>query len=164
MRAALVLAVAVCIASFAHAAPVDPAEAWKPMVSFIGTWKGTRAGAEKPVRLTRVFASSPVNQHLEITESGGGRRGDALTATVTLDPQREVLVLHQLAGDGPAVDAALDDAASSAGKLVFESEQAPRVRITYERADARHFTERVERASGSDAFALVTETQFVRSN
>src|SRR5258705_7544806 len=66
MRAALVLVLAVSIASWAGAATIDPVEVWRPMYPFIGTWKGTGARADGPVKVKRVYASAPPNHHLEI--------------------------------------------------------------------------------------------------
>lgn len=166
MRAALMLALALSVTSLAGAATVDPVEAWRPMYTFIGTWKGTRAGAEGTVKVTRVYASSPTNHHLDITESGGSRSRGAVLGQVSFDSERQVLVLHQLAADGSASDAALDPPASSAGPLVFagpESDGA-RVRITYERTGAKTFVERVERSAGGDSFTVVSETRFVRAD
>jgi hypothetical protein len=67
MRAALVLALMTSMVSFASAADVVPAEAWRPIYPLLGTWQGTRAGAEGTVKVTRVYASAPTNHHLEIT-------------------------------------------------------------------------------------------------
>ena len=165
MRAALVLALALSVASMAGAATTDPAEAWKPMYTFIGAWKGTRAGANGPARVTRVYASAPANHHLEITETGGGRSPATVRGTVSFDPQRQGLVLRQFAVDGSASDLALDPASSTADQLVFSSleSEATRTRITYERTGAKAFVERIEHAKGGEPFAVVSETRFVRA-
>jgi hypothetical protein len=169
MRAARLLAVAIslgALSAVAGAQGVDPADAWKPMYSFIGTWKGTRAGADGNAKVTRVYASAATNHHLEITESGGGRSKAAVLGMVSFDAQRQTLVLRQFATDGTAVDLVLDPALSTAGQVVFASGDAEpvRVRITYARAGARTFVERVERSAGSGPFAVVSETHFVRTD
>jgi len=154
MRAALFLAFALAFASAAGAANTDPTEAWRPMFSFIGSWKGTRAGVAGPVKVTRVYASSPTNHHLEITEKGAGPA--AVWGMVSFDAQREVLVLRHFAPDGTTSDATFDAARSTPDQLVFAG---PDARITYERAGWKSFVERVE-VSG----ALVSETRFVRKD
>ena len=167
MRAAWVLALAVSITSWASAATVDPADAWRPMYSYLGTWKTTRTGADGPVKMTRVYASAPTNHHLEITEtSGGGRARAAVRGMVSFDPQREVLVLRQFAADGSASDLTFDSAVSTAERVVFLSPEsdAARTRITYERSGPKIFVERIEQAAGGSPFALVSETRFERKD
>jgi len=169
MRAARLLAVAVslgALSAVAHAQGIDPADAWKPMYSFIGTWKGTRSGADGSTKVTRVYASATTNHHLEITESGGGRSKAAVLGMVSFDPQRQALVLRQFAADGTAADLVLDSALSTAGQVVFASAdaEAARVRITYARAGAKTFVERIERSAGGEPFAVVSETHFVRTD
>jgi hypothetical protein len=165
MRAALVLVLAALIPSFASAATVDPTEAWRPMYSFIGTWKGTRPAAEGTVKVTRVYASAATNHHLEITEKDGGG-AKAVWGLVSFDPEHSVLVLRHFSPDGSATDAALDPAASTADQLVFASPQsdATRTRITYERSGWNNFVERVELAAGGGAFTVVSETKFERKD
>ena len=166
MRAALVLALAVSITSLAHAAAVDPADAWRPLYPFIGTWSGTRAGATGPVKVTRGYMAAATNHHLEITENGGGHGRGAVWGIVSFDPQRQVLVLRQFGADGSASEAALDPAASSGERLVFASpeSEAARTRISYERTGANVFVERIEHAAGGEPFALVSETRFTRKD
>ena len=166
MRSALVLALAVSITSWASAATVDPADAWRPIHSFIGTWKGTRAGADGPVKVTRIYASAPTNHHLEITEKAGSRSRAAVWGMVSFDPQRQVLVLRQFARDGSASDMVLDPAASTSGQLVFASSEsaATRMRITYERTGAKTFVERIEHSAGGEPFAVVSEVRFERKD
>lgn len=163
---ALVLALAVSTASWAGAAPADPAQVWAPMHRFIGTWKGTRAGAEGPAKVTRVLSSSATNHHLEIMEKGGGLPRAAVRGMVSLDAERQVLVLRQFATDGSATEAALDPAASTGDKLVFASpeSEAARLRITFERTGARSYLERIERSEGGGTFEVVSETRFVRAD
>lgn len=166
MRAAMVLAMAVSIASWAGAATIDPAEAWRPMHPFIGSWKGTRGGADGPVKVTRVYAAASTNHHLEITERGGGRSRAAVQGMMSFDPQRQVLVLREFTADGSASDLLLDPAASTTGKLVFVSSEseAMRTRITYERPAAKTFVERIEHSASGEPFAVVSETHFVRTD
>ena len=169
MRMALVVALAVAIASVAGAAvagaAVDPAEAWRPMHPFIGTWKGTRAGADGPAKVTRVYASATTNHHLEIREKGNGS-GAAVWAVVSFDPQRQVLVLRHFAADGSAFDVTADPTAATTGTLVFESgeAEASRTRITYVSEGAKSFVERIERSAGGETFTVVSETRFVRAD
>jgi hypothetical protein len=136
------------------------------MHPFIGTWKGTRAGADRPVKVTRVYASAPTNHHLEITETGGGLKRPAVWGMVSLGPQRPALVLRQFAADGSAWDLTLDPAASSTDQLVFSSSssEATRTRITYERTGPKSFVERIEHSAGGEPFAVVSETRFVRAD
>jgi hypothetical protein len=103
---------------------------------------------------------------LEITESGGGRSKAAVLGMVSFDPQRQALVLRQFAADGTAADLVLDSALSTAGQVVFASADAEpaRVRITYARAGAKTFVERIERSAGGEPFAVVSETHFVRTD
>jgi hypothetical protein len=168
MRAArsLVLALAVSIPSWAGAAAVDPADAWRPMHPFMGTWKGTRQGSDGTIKVTRVFATAPTNRHLEITESDGGRSRTAVWGIVSLDRERGLLVLRQFGADGLASDLTLVPAASSGEQLVFATpeSEAARVRITYERADAKTLIERIEQSASGAPLALVSEMRFVRSN
>lgn len=166
MRGLLVLALAASITSLAHAGTVDPAEAWKPMHPFIGTWKGTRSGSDGSVKVTREIASAPTNHHLEITENGGGRSKPGVWGIVSFDAQKEVLVLRQFGADGSASDMTLDPSATTPERLVFTSleAEATRTRITYERSGANLFVERIERSAGGAPFAIVSETQFVRKD
>lgn len=166
MRSVWVLALAVSITSWAGAATINPADAWRPMQSFIGTWKGTRAGVDGPVKVTRIYASAPTNHHLEITEKGGSRSRAAVWGMVSFDPQRQVLVLRQFSTDGSASDMVLDPAASTSGQLVFSSSEsaATRTRITYERTGAKTFVERIEHSAGREPFAVVSEARFERKD
>ena len=163
MRGALVLALAVSLTSLANAGTIDPAEAWRPMHAFIGTWKGTRTGADGQVKFTRDYQSAPTNHHLEITENGGGH-SKGVWGIVSFDAQKEVLVLRQFGADGSASDLALDPSASTAERVVFATPESEgtRTRITYERSGANIFVERIERSAGGEPFAVVSETQFVR--
>lgn len=162
MRAVLVLALAVSIATPAVAETVTPADAWRPMGWFMGTWKGTRAGGDGPDKVTRVYSAAATNHHLEITEKAQGAR-PAVCGMMSFDPERQVLVLRLFAADGSACEAALDPASTSE-QLVFASadSESRRTRVTYARAGANAFVERVERASGGEPFALVSEIRFVR--
>jgi hypothetical protein len=167
MRAAWVLALAVSITSLASAATIDPADAWRPMYSFIGTWKATRTGSDGPVKVTRIYASAPTNHHLEITEAIGGARSRAVVrGMVSFDPQRQGLVLRHFGADGSALDMAFDPAASTTEQAVFVSleSEAARTRITYERKGAKTFVERIERSAGGEPFAVVSETRFMRTD
>jgi len=161
---ALVLAAAVV--SSAGAATVDPVEAWRPMYPFIGTWKGARAGADGSVKVTRSYASSATNHHLEITEAGGGRSHAAVWGIVSLDAERQVLVLRQFAPDGSVSDLTLEPRASTMGPLVFTSlgSGPAKTRITDERTGTKTFVERVERSAGGGPFAVVSETRFERKD
>jgi hypothetical protein len=163
MRPGLWLALAVVVSSLANADPVDPTVVWRPMYAFLGTWKGVRTGADRPVKLTRVYASAPSNQEIAITESGGGGT-HATWGTVRFDAERPGLVLRQLAADASDADLALDSAASTAEKLVFASPESAtaRTRVTDERAGWNAFVERVERSAGGAPFAVVSETRFER--
>lgn len=165
MREALLLVLAVSISSLAGAATVDPVETWRPMYPFIGTWQGTRAGAEGQVKVTRVYASASTNHHLEITEKVGGRSRAVVYGMVSLDPQRG-LVLRVFSTDGSASDAALDTAASTATRVVFASleSEGPRTRITYERTGAKNLVERIERSTGGEPFTVASETRLVRKD
>jgi hypothetical protein len=166
MRAALVLALAISFASAAGAATLDATEAFRPMHPFIGTWKGTRGGAEAPVKVTRVYASAPTNHHLEITESGGGRSPAGVWGMLSFDPQRQGLVLRHFGADGSASDLVFDPAASTDERLVFTSleSEATHTRITYERAGWKNFVERIELSTSGGPFAVVSETKFVRKD
>jgi len=163
MRVASVLVLAIAITASAPAAAIDAADAWRPMHAFIGTWKGTRTGTDGPVRVTRVYASASTNHHVEITEKGGGSR-PAVWGMVSFDPQHQALVLRQFAADGSALDLVLDPSTSTTGPLVFSSSasEAPRTRITYERAGTRNLVERIEHSTGGESFTVVSETRFVR--
>lgn len=160
------LLVAVPMTAGVGASTVDPAEAWRPMHAFMGTWKGTRQGSDGPVKVTRIYASAPANRHLEITETDGGRSRTAVWGMVSFDSERQVLVLRQFAADGRASDLELDPSASIGEQIVFASpeSEAPRVRITYERTDAKTLVERIERSGAGQPLAVVSETRFVRSH
>lgn len=162
--AGVVLALAVLVASLAGAETVAPAEVWRPMHWFIGTWKGTRTGADAS-KVTRVYASATTNHHLEVTETAGGRKA-AVWGVVSFDAQRQGLVLRQFGPDGSTVDVTLDPAASQGGPVVFASGESdtPRTRITYERTGSKTFVERIERASAGEPFAVVSEAHFERKN
>src|SRR4029434_2264274 len=147
MRRVLVvaLALAVSIASWANASPVDPADAWRPLYTYVGTWKGTRVGADGPLKLTRVYASVSAHSYLQIAESASDRSRTEVRGVVSLDPQRGVLVLHLFAVDGSASDLALDPAASTDGRVVLASQDSEptRTRVTYERTGSKSFVERI---------------------
>jgi len=169
MRAAWGLMLAVSIVSSAGAASVDPAEVWRPLHAFIGTWKGTRAGGNGAIRVTRIYASAPTNHHLEITEKDAGRSPAAVRGMISFDPERQRLVLRSFAADGSTSDLALDAESSTDARVVFVTgESDPRLRITYERLGERPgskvFVERVERATGGQPFVGVSETRFVRAD
>lgn len=166
MRAALMLALAVVVAPVAGAASFDPVEVWGPTHWLIGTWKSLPNGHPGSARVTRIYASSPTNHHLEITEKGGGRARPAVSGMVSFDADRRVLVLRRFAEDGSASDAAFDPIASPTGPLVFASAAsgAPVTRVTYERTGPKSFVERIERATDGVTFALVSETRFERRN
>jgi len=162
----LVLGMAVSITSGASASPVDPAEAWRPLYTYVGTWKGTRVGADPPLKLTRVYASASANRHLQITETGSDRSRTEVRGVVSLDSQRGVLVLHLFAVDGSASDLALDSATSTDEHIVFASQdsESTRTRVTYERTGSKSFVERIEHAAGGEPFAVVSETRFERKD
>ena len=165
MRTAVALALAASLITAGNAAIADPADAWRPMYSFIGTWKGTRAGNEESVKVTRAYTSAPTNHHIEITESGGGK-SRAVWGVVSFDAQRQALVLRHFAADGSASELPLDPAASTTDQLVFvspESEGA-RTRITYERSNWRNLVERIENAADGAPFTVVSETRFERKD
>lgn len=166
MRAALMLALAVSITPLANASAVDPADAWRPLYPFIGTWSGTRAGATGSVKVTRGYMASATNHHLEITENSGGRGRGAVWGIVSFDPRRQALVLRQFGADGSSSEAALDGSVSTAERLVFASpeSEAARTRISYERTGPKIFVERIERSAGGEPFAVVSETRFVRKD
>lgn len=167
MRAVLIsFALAVVFVTSAHATGPTAAEAWRPMHSFIGHWKGVRTLPAGPQKLTRGYASATSNQHLEITEKGADRSAPGVWGVVSFDPEKQVLVLRQFAADGAALDAALDPALSTDAQLVFASpaDAATQLRITYVRSDAREFTERVERAENGGPFVVVSETKFVKKD
>ena len=165
MRAVLVLALAASLVTFASAATVDPTEVWKPMHSFIGTWRATRPANGGNVKVTRVYASASTNHHLEITEKSGGN-AQAVWGVVSFDPARQALILRHFAPDGSASDVALDTAASTEDQLIFASPETEttRTRITYSRSGWNAFVEKVELAGASGTFAVVSETQFERKN
>lgn len=165
MRTFLGLVLAASILSSAGAAMADPADAWRPMYPFIGAWKGTRSGAAGPIKVTRTYASAATNHHLEIIEKGSSAPA-AVWGMVSFDAQKQALVLRHFAADGSASDVAFDQAASSPEQLVFANPDAPgaRTRITYERSGPKAFVERVEQSTGGGAFALVSETRFVRKD
>jgi hypothetical protein len=163
-RAALLLVLAALLPSASGAATVDATQVWRPMYSFIGSWKGTRPAAEGTVKVTRVYASAETNHHLQITEKAGGGAA-AVWGTVNFDAELGALVLRHLAPDGSTTNAAYDAAASTEDKLVFESPAADptRTRITYERSGWNNFVERVELASGGGAYTVASETKFERN-
>jgi hypothetical protein len=165
MRVAWVMALAVAISSLADGATMDAADAWRPMSPFIGTWKGTRAGANGPVKVTRVYASAPTNQYLEITEKVDGRP-KAVWGVVSFDREHQVLVLRQFAADGSAFDVVFDPSSASTEPLVFASNgsEASRTRIVYERGGTKGFVERIERSAGGEPIAVVSETRFERKD
>jgi hypothetical protein len=165
MRAAWILALVLSLPSGVGAANIDAAEAWRPMRPFMGTWRGTRNGDDKPVKVTRQFASAATNRHLEITEKGSGRPGN-VWGIVSFDRERQLLVLRQFGADGSTSDASFDPTAAGAGPVVFASAESEptRTRITYQVVDAKSFVERIERAAGGEPYALVAETRFVRKD
>jgi hypothetical protein len=166
MRTAAVLfALAALIASPARAETAPPAEVWKPMHWFIGTWKGTRAGTGDEAKVTRTYASATTNHHLEITEAANGR-SRAVWGVVSFDAGLQSLVLRQFGADGSSLDAALQASSSEPSQVVFASSASERgrTRITYERSGANAFVERVELAAGGESYSLVSETRFVRKD
>lgn len=170
MRAAWMLALALSLPSAATAATIEPsatatatidaAEAWRPMRPFMGSWKGTRTGSDKSVKVSRDYFPATTNHHLEIKERG------AVWGVVSFDPQKQVLVMRQFDADGTTSDVVLNPAAASSGPIVFASpeSEAKRTRITYEIVSPKAFVERIERAAGNEAFAVVAETRFERKN
>ena len=135
------------LAAPVKAADVDPTEAWRPMLSFIGSWNGTRQGA----KFVRTYQSAAANHHLEVTEKTGGH-DPSVWGVVSYD--QGGLVLRQFEADGSTAEARLDFAGSSADQLVFAGND---VRITYVRSGWNAFTERIEHGA-----TLVSETKFVR--
>ena len=157
---------ALAIGSGARAESIDPAEAWRPMNAFIGSWKGTRTATAGAVKVKRVCAGASTNRHLEITETVAGGGKGAVRGIVSFNPQKQQLELHDFGMDGSEADPILDLLESTASKLVFASpeSEATRIRITYERTGTNSFTERVERSSGGQPFSVVAETRFVRAD
>ena len=135
------------LAAPVKAADVDPTEAWRPMLSFIGSWNGTRQGA----KFVRTYQSAATNHHLEVTEKSGGH-DPSVWGVVSYD--KGGLVLRQFEADGSTAEARLDFAGSTPDQLVFAGGD---VKITYVRNGWNAFTERIERGS-----TLVSETKFVR--
>ncbi len=170
LAAALVLVLSAAAPSAVGDTVVAPTEAWRPMYSFLGSWKGTGTGPAGPVQLTRSYASASTNHHIEITEAVRGHSPATIWGTVSYDPRLPGLVLRRYspgeAADGAAQDLALDAAASTADRLVFASAPtgAVRTRVTYEHAGWNVFVERVERADSSGAFTVLTETRFTRKD
>ena len=131
------------------AADVDPTEAWRPMLSFIGSWNASRGGA----KFTRTYQSAATNHHLEVTEKAGGR-DPSVWGIVSFDTAKGGLVLRQFGADGSIAEVQLDFAGSTPDQLVFEGKDT---KITYVRSGWNAFTERIEHGS-----TLVSETKFVR--
>ena len=164
--AAVVWLLAVTIPSLARASDVDPAEVWRPMFHYLGTWKGTRPGADGPIKLTRVYTSASSNHYLEITETGRDRSRSEVRGMMSFDRPRQTLILRLYALDGSASDLVLDPSSTTAGQLVFASldTSSSRTRIVYQRTGPKNFVERIEQSSGGEPYALVTETTFVRKD
>lgn len=137
------------LAAPVRAEGVDPTEAWRPMLSFIGSWNGTRQGA----KFVRTYQSAATNHHLEVTEKGGGH-DSSVWGIVSFDQARGGLILRQFGDDGSTSEVALDFAGSTPDQLVFAGKD---VRITYVRSGWNAFVERIEHGS-----TLVSETKFVR--
>jgi hypothetical protein len=137
------------LAAPVKAADVDPTEAWRPMLSFIGSWNATRSGA----KFVRTYQSAATNHHLEVTEKAGGH-DSSVWGIVSFDQGRGGLILRQFGADGSTAEAQLDFAGSTPDQLVFAGKD---VRITYLRSGWNAFVERVEHGS-----TLVSETKFVR--
>jgi len=144
---------------------IDAPEAWRPLNAYVGTWKGTRTGDAGPIKLTRIYAAASANRRLEITEAGPDSPRAEVRGIVSFDRKRHALVMRQFELDGSASDLVLDPAQSTNGRVVFESlgSETPLTRVTYERTGPKRFIERIEHANG-DAFALVSETRFVRKD
>ena len=146
MRYALLLILALVLPAHAE---TDPTEAWRPMLSFIGSWNGTREGA----KFVRTYQSAATNHHLEVTEKSGGH-DPSVWGVVSFDPAKNGLILRQFGADGSIAEVQLDFAGSSSDQLVFAGKD---VKITYVRSGWNAFTERIEHGG-----ALVSETKFVR--
>ena len=136
------------LAAPVKAADVDPTEAWRPMLSFIGSWNATRSGA----KFVRTYQSAATNHHLEVTEKTG--HDSSVWGVVSFDQARGGLILRQFEADGSTAEVALDFAGSTPDQLVFAGKD---VRITYVRSGWNAFVERIEHGP-----TVVSETRFVR--
>ena len=137
------------LAAPSRAADVDPTEAWRPMLSFIGSWNGTRSGT----KFVRTYQSAATNHHLEVTEKAGGH-DPSVWGVVSFDQARGGLVLRQFGADGSIAEVQLDFAGSTPDQLVFQGKDT---KITYVRSGWNAFVERIEH-DGS----VISETKFVR--
>ena len=167
MRGTFLVVLALVFAAPALAESGPPAEVWRPVRAFIGSWTGARSGADFAGKVTRQVESSRDNRQLVVLERPQKGRGEAFSwGAIAFDPARQTLVIRPH-GDGAGIgvsELVLETGDPDGARLVFASPAgSPRpTRLTYERVDWDEFVERLEESPTDGSFALVSETRFKR--
>jgi hypothetical protein len=165
MRKVLLAVLALVFAVPAHGDTAPPAEPWRPVRVFIGSWTGSRGVAEFTVKVDRKYASASDRRQLVVTEKANGH--PETWGAIAFDAERQTLVIR-LAENG-ATDLVLepgDPGELEATRLVFATPagSAHPARITYEQVNWNEFVERLEESKADGQFAVVSETHFKRKS
>ena len=159
--ALLGLALGLVPAGPALSEPVSPAEAWRPVRVFIGSWTGNTGTAKEKV--TRQFASSNDNRRLVVLERNG--EDVASWGEIAYDADLHNLVLLPREG-APELVLQRFETPNLPERLVFESapDGSRAARLTYEFKDWNEFVERLEERGSDGRYTVTRETRFKRGN
>jgi len=159
----VLFSVAFALLTFSPAFAADP---WTPFRTLVGEWRGKVTMPAGGPRVTRVYETAEDSRGLIVTSRFNAKAspaGAALAVRGTLRLDSGALVLEEVLAGGDKVRYAFDHASDDGLLLVFDADQpAGHLRKTLRVASRGEFTETVEHAGQDGAFALVSETRFIR--
>lgn len=161
------------LVSPARAQDADP---WKPLVRFVGEWRGTATGQAGTGEVIRHYAKVMGGRFLQETNTSTyppqekNKRGEVHehSSMFSYDRQRKVLMLRQFHIEG-FVNTYKQVSESASAKLVFESEafenfsNAWRARETYEFDGDDRIVEAFELAAPGKDFQIYSRTELKRA-
>lgn len=184
MRKLMPLAVAfLCFAAVGHAAstagtsaPAKP-DAWEPVRFLIGDWHGSVEGQSGTGTVVRSYAFVLADRFIEernvstyaAKEPGKSAEVHEHRGFLSYDKHRKLLVLRQFHEESFVNLYALNVAASTAQKLVFDSESFEnfdnswKARETYDLVSKDEFVETFELAPPGKPFELYSRNRFRRA-
>jgi hypothetical protein len=162
MRSTFLVFVALIASTMALAQPPPAADSWGPMRVFVGSWSGSRTGANASRKILRTYEPVAGHPQLQILERSNGRFG--VWGVISIDAVEQDFVLRHFPSTGLTAVLDLDPKSSSSTRFVFDNtdERADGLRITYDQMSADSFVERVERGRADGPLELVSEARFTR--